>query len=100
MKAAPHLHRHAYTLARTHTIPPRRAPRRPCPQLALKLAAAGVQKHPESQMMRALKAVGLERTGKMEEALKVGRSGAVAVHTAKMAAQIAMAAQKARQAGL
>ncbi|KAI8469814.1 MAG: N-acetyltransferase B complex non catalytic subunit-domain-containing protein [Monoraphidium minutum] len=40
------------------------------PKLALKLSTAGVQKHPENQMMRALRAVGLERAGKLDEALK------------------------------
>jgi len=47
-------------------------PHPPChSQLALKLSTAGVQKHPDNLSMRALKAVAFERTGKMDDALKV-----------------------------
>ena len=42
-----------------------------CPQLALKLSIAGLQKHPDNLTLKTLKAVGLERTGKLEEAVQV-----------------------------
>jgi hypothetical protein len=45
----------------------------PAPQLALKLSTQGAQKHPGSQIMRALRAVALERCGRMEEAVQVGQ---------------------------
>lgn len=40
-------------------------------QLALKLIASALQKQPKSQVLRVLKAVALQRTGKDEEGLQV-----------------------------
>lgn len=40
-------------------------------QLALKLINSALQKQPKSQMLRALKAIALQRTGKDEEGLQV-----------------------------
>lgn len=43
-------------------------------QGAIKLANAGIQKYPDCHVFRSLKAVALERTGKLDEALQVGAS--------------------------
>ena len=40
-------------------------------QLALKLIASALQKQPKNQMLRVLKAVALQRSGKDEEGLQV-----------------------------
>ena len=40
-------------------------------QLALKLSTALLQKHPDSHIVKALKAVALERSGRRDEANKV-----------------------------
>ncbi len=40
-------------------------------QLALKLINSALQKHAKSQMLRVLKAVALQRTGKDQEGLQV-----------------------------
>lgn len=65
--AAPCMHANAHGAQ-----PPCELRRWPALQLALKLATAGLQKYPDSHIMKALKGVALERNGKQDEALKVG----------------------------
>lgn len=40
-------------------------------QGVIKLANAAIQRYPDQQVFKSLKAVALEKTGKMEEALQV-----------------------------
>jgi hypothetical protein len=49
-------------------------------QGAIKLCNAGLQKYPDCQTFKSLKAVALERSGKRDEALQVG-SAAFKTHT-------------------